>query len=126
MVMKPDVLRRALSDKRSGQVVFVSHCLLNQNVRYLGGASCPGAVDEVVAGLQRAGVGIVQMACPEQRSWGGVYKRYTLPAYGADYSPFRRLRRPVTSLFPLYTAAALSSVTVNPGRTAWPGTSGSS
>src|SRR5215207_7243130 len=77
MLMKPEVLRRALSDARSGQVVFVSHCMLNQNVRYQGGATRPGAVDEVVARLQRAGVGIVQMPCPEQRAWGGVDKRYT-------------------------------------------------
>jgi hypothetical protein len=41
MLMKPEVLRRALSDARSGQVVFVSHCMLNQNVRYQGGATRP-------------------------------------------------------------------------------------
>jgi hypothetical protein len=34
MLMKPQALRRILSDARSGQVVFVSHCMLNQNVRY--------------------------------------------------------------------------------------------
>jgi hypothetical protein len=55
-------LRAALPDARSGRVVFASHCLLNQNTRYLGGAACPG-------------VGIVQMPCPEQRTWGGVLKR---------------------------------------------------
>jgi predicted secreted protein len=103
MLMKPEVLRRVLSDARSGQVVFVSHCLLNQNVRYLGGATRPGAVDEVVARLRRAGVGIVQMPCPEQRAWGGVDKRYTMPAYGADHTTLRRLRRPATWLFLLYT-----------------------
>jgi predicted secreted protein len=103
MLMKPEVLRRVLSDARSGQVVFVSHCLLNQNVRYLGGATRPGAVDEVVARLRRAGVGIVQMPCPEQYAWGGVDKRYTMPAYGADHTMLRRLRRPATWLFLLYT-----------------------
>ena len=87
--MKPEVLRGVLSDARSGRVMFVSHCMLNQNVRYQGGATRPGAVDEVVANLQRAGVGIVQMQCPEQRAWGGVDKRYTMPAYGADQTRFR-------------------------------------
>jgi hypothetical protein len=31
-----DELQRALADKRSGRVVFVSHCILNENVRYRG------------------------------------------------------------------------------------------
>ena len=74
--------------------------MLNQNVRYQGGATRPGAVDEVVARLQHAGVGIVQMPCPEQRAWGGADKRYTMPAYGADHTTLRRLRRPATWLFP--------------------------
>jgi hypothetical protein len=39
--MKPQVLRGVLSDARSGQVVFVSHCMLNQDVRYQGGATRP-------------------------------------------------------------------------------------
>ena len=34
-------LQRSIIDARSGEVVFVSHCLLNQNTRYLGGAVCP-------------------------------------------------------------------------------------
>jgi predicted secreted protein len=106
MLMKQDVLRQVLSDARSGQVVFVSHCMLNQNVRYLGGATQPGAVAEVVARLQRTRVGIVQMPCPEQRAWGGVDKRYTMPAYGAYQTRFRRLRRPASWLFLLYTRLA--------------------
>jgi hypothetical protein len=106
MLMKPEVLRGVLSDVRPGQVVFVSHCVLNQNVRYQGGATRPGVVEEVVARLQRAGVGIVQMPCPEQRVWGGVDKRYTVPAYGADQTTLRWLRRPATWLFLLYTRLA--------------------
>ena len=39
--MKPEVLRGVLSDARSGRVMFVSHCMLNQNVRYQGGATRP-------------------------------------------------------------------------------------
>ena len=35
---KLEQLQRALADKRSRRVVFVSHCILNENVRYLGGA----------------------------------------------------------------------------------------
>jgi predicted secreted protein len=71
-------LRRALKDRRSGRVVVVSHCLLNQNTRYLGGASCPGVVEAAVSSYISDGVGIVQMPCPEQRVWGGVLKRRLL------------------------------------------------
>jgi predicted secreted protein len=67
-----------LADQRSGRVVFVSHCLLNQNTRYLGGAVCPGVVRDAVEPYANAGIGIVQMPCPEQRLWGGVLKRRLL------------------------------------------------
>jgi predicted secreted protein len=49
--------------------VFVSHCLLNENTRYLGGAFRPGAVGEVVDTYLRAGTGICQLPCPEQLAW---------------------------------------------------------
>jgi predicted secreted protein len=68
-------MRRSMPDERSGRVVFVSHCLLNQNTRYLGGAMCPGVVADAVDPYLSDGVGIVQMPCPEQQSWGGVLKR---------------------------------------------------
>jgi predicted secreted protein len=101
-----DTLRQVLRDDRGGRVAFLSHCLLNENVRYLGGATRPGGVDEVVTALQREGVGIVQMPCPEQRAWGGVCKRYTLTAYGLDRTRLRLLRRPAGWLFLAYTRLA--------------------
>ena len=67
-------LQRSIIDARSGEVVFVSHCLLNQNTRYLGGAVCPGVVAAAIAPYIEDGTGIVQMPCPEQRVWGGVLK----------------------------------------------------
>lgn len=100
---KLDTLQQALADERSGHVVFLSHCVLNQNVRYLGGATRPGGVDEVVAAWQREGAGIVQLPCPEQLAWGGVCKRFTLAAYGADRTVVRLIRRPATWLFLAYT-----------------------
>ena len=76
-------LREQLADARSGRVVFLSHCLLNQNVRYLGGAGHPGGVSELAGGYLARGTGICQLACPEQRAWGGVLKRRMLVAYGS-------------------------------------------
>lgn len=96
---KLEQLQHALADKRSCRVVFVSHCILNENVRYLGGAGLPGSVDELVDGFQAAGVGICQMPCPEQRAWGGVTKRYLIPMYGSKGTVRYRLRHPLTVAF---------------------------
>lgn len=94
-----------LKDERSRKVVFVSHCILNENTRYLGGAFRKGCVDEIVLALQKKNVGIVQMRCPEQKAWGGVLKRYGLFAYGCKGSfPLAyALRTPLISLFIWYT-----------------------
>lgn len=77
------LLLKRLEDERSKRVIFVSHCLLNENTRYLGGAFRRGCVDELVDGFQQEGLGIYQMRCPEQRAWGGVLKRHLLPIYGS-------------------------------------------
>ena len=82
-------------------MLFVSHCLLNENVRYLGGATRPGAVVEVVRTALEEGVGLVQMPCPEQRAWGGVLKTRMLEAYGRAWlarhgGARRRVARAVT------------------------------
>jgi predicted secreted protein len=69
VAVRPSRVRR-LQDERSGRVVYVSHCLLNENTRYLGGAFRPGAVDEVVETYLRDGTGICQLPCPEQLAWG--------------------------------------------------------
>lgn len=92
-------LQRTLADQRGRRVVFVSHCILNQNVRYLGGAGRRGGVEEVVNHLLAEGLGIHQMPCPEQRAWGGVAKRHLIPAYGSQGTMRYRLRRPLTTLF---------------------------
>ncbi len=70
-----------LRDTRGRRVVLVSHCLLNENTRYAGGATYAGAVTEVVDELVQGGYGIHQLPCPERLAWGGVLKRHTLPLY---------------------------------------------
>ncbi|MEI6254239.1 MAG: hypothetical protein WCP30_15690 [Mycobacteriaceae bacterium] len=86
-------LAARLGDARSGRVVLVSHCLLNENTRYLGGACRPGCVAEVVESCVTAGLGIVQMPCPEEQVWGGVLKRHLLRTYGSPVLRSGRLRR---------------------------------
>jgi uncharacterized protein YbbK (DUF523 family) len=100
---KLEELQRALADERSRRVVFVSHCILNENVRYLGGAGRRGSIDEVVDGFQAASAGICQMPCPEQRAWGGVAKRCLVPMYGSEGTVRYRLRHPLTWLFVRHT-----------------------
>jgi predicted secreted protein len=100
---RAETLMAKLADARSRRVVFLSHCLLNQNTRYLGGAFRPGAVEEVVDRFKDEGIGIHQMPCPEQRAWGGVLKRYTLPFYGARRGPRRALARQLLPLFLWHT-----------------------
>ena len=52
-------------DARSKKVILVSHCVLNQNVKIDRCAWYPGAIHEVTQILLDAGVGFLQMPCPE-------------------------------------------------------------
>lgn len=96
-------LRAQVTDARGGRVVFCSHCLLNENVRYLGGAGRTAGVEEVIESYLSSGIGIVQMPCPEQQAWGGVLKRRMLMAYGADGILRRAAARIAVRPFVWYT-----------------------
>ena len=102
------MLSERLRDERGKQVAFVSHCLLNENTRYLGGAFRRGGVAEVVEELTQRGVGLCQMPCPEEHAWGGVLKRRMLRAYGAGGTLLYRFRGPLLRLFILYTRLVYS------------------
>lgn len=52
-------------DKRSKKVLLVAHCILNQNAKIDRCAHYPGIVKEVTEFLIDAGIGLVQMPCPE-------------------------------------------------------------
>jgi predicted secreted protein len=51
--------------RRMPGVAFVAHCMLNQNSKTAGGASCPGIYSPLVDELRAAGWRIEQMPCPE-------------------------------------------------------------
>ena len=99
------VLLERLRDQRSRKVIFLSHCLLNENTRYLGGACHGGCIPEIVQQCIASDLGIVQLPCPEQRAWGGVLKRRLLFAYGLreQHPRLYRLRRLLLPLAILYT-----------------------
>jgi uncharacterized protein YbbK (DUF523 family) len=101
--------RRALAlldqvrDERGRRVMLVSHCLLNQNTRYAGGATRPAAVIEAVDELLGAGYGLHQLPCPEQRAWGGVLKAHSLGLHHSEGRPLFALRSVLLGAFAAWT-----------------------
>jgi predicted secreted protein len=92
-----------LHDERSRRVVLVSHCLLNENTRYAGGATRPGAVAEAIDELINAGYGIHQLPCPERLAWGGVLKRHSLRLYHSKSGPLYPIRGALLGAFVWWT-----------------------
>lgn len=97
-------LQQRLKDSRSKQVVFLAHCILNENTRYLGGACRGSCIREIVEQCLNYNWGIVQMPCPEQHAWGGVTKRLLLTFYGAKDQLIYRFRNLFLPLFVRYTS----------------------
>lgn len=93
------VIMDKLKDERGKKVIFLSHCLLNENTRYCGGACRRACVDEIVDSLQKKGIGMVQMKCPEQKAWGGVLKREMLTGYCIKGTWLRFFLNPLMTLF---------------------------
>jgi predicted secreted protein len=58
------------------KVVFVPHCILNQNVRASGKEKTNGAIKEVVNFFTEAEIGIVQLPCPEVEFDGGLDREF--------------------------------------------------
>ncbi len=85
------LIKARMADGRKGEVVFISHCILNTNARYLGGSERSGSVDELARGYLESGVGICQMPCPERRAWGGVLKPYLWLGLGLGKTPLASL-----------------------------------
>src|SRR6478735_12402052 len=92
-----------LHDERSRRVMLVSHCLLNENTRYAGGATRPGAVAEIIDELIEAECGIHQMPCPERLAWGGVLKRHSLRLYHSRGKPLYPVRGVLLTAFVWWT-----------------------
>lgn len=53
------------TDGRSKKVVFIAHCLLNQNAISDGTAVCPAAFNDLIELFLNEDVGIIQLPCPE-------------------------------------------------------------
>jgi hypothetical protein len=64
-----------MRDNRLNKIVFVSLCILNQNVRFPGIAVEQGACTELVDMLMGYGLGIEPLPCLERLGWGGVSRK---------------------------------------------------
>lgn len=79
-------IKGSVADARGGKLVFLSHCLLNQNACVQGIASEPAAIRAVVDAALDNEVGIYQMPCPEMtyygsQRWGQVKAQYGTPMF---------------------------------------------
>jgi len=79
-------IQGSIADARSGRLMFVSHCLLNQNACVRGLASQPAVIREIVDLLLEHQVAFFQMPCPEvsyigSRRWGQVKEMYGSPMF---------------------------------------------
>jgi len=62
---RPENKREWTGDTRSFKVIFLSHCMLNQNARFVDVADFPAMFEELLEFLREKQVGIIQMPCPE-------------------------------------------------------------
>ena len=51
--------------ERGKKIILISHCLLNQNARPLGGEKYSGIVKELLELFSESGVGVIQIPCPQ-------------------------------------------------------------
>jgi hypothetical protein len=93
MKQELEALIEKLKDNRSKKVIFVSHCILNENTRYLGGAFRKSAVKEILEVFQNQDIGIIQLPCPEQKAWGGVLKKYLWLGVGCKNTMLYQFRK---------------------------------
>jgi predicted secreted protein len=61
--------------ERSKKVVFVSHCLLNQNARAVDKERFAGPFKDMLELFAESGIGIVQLPCPEMEFNGGLNRK---------------------------------------------------
>ncbi|MBI4015136.1 MAG: DUF523 domain-containing protein [Candidatus Aenigmarchaeota archaeon] len=61
--------------QRGKKIVFVSHCILNQNAAAMGKAKQPGVFKDILDILGEAGIGLIQMGCPEMEFGSGLNRK---------------------------------------------------
>lgn len=74
---------------RSKRVIFLSHCILNQNTVVFPLARAKGAYKKIVETIMDAGIGIHQLSCPEYKYLGLSRKPMNKEEY--DVPDFRKI-----------------------------------
>jgi predicted secreted protein len=82
-------------DARSKKVIFVSNCLLNASNKVQEFARYPGMFSEVLRTLDKYGLGVLQMPCPETLYMGNQRWWHARNLY--DNAGFRRFCRQLAS-----------------------------
>ena len=94
-----------MTDKRSGKIVVVSHCILNVHSLEDNLAIYPGLEQEVVELLINKGVGIYQIPCPEIEL-SSIFRK-ALPKESYDHpkirKSYRKLAEDITQTLSSYT-----------------------
>jgi predicted secreted protein len=83
---KIGLIKENTQDKRNRKLIFVSHCMLNQNACVNGISSEPAMITPLIKMLMENDVAIYQMPCPEvsyigQARWGQVKEMYNTPMF---------------------------------------------
>ena len=90
-------------DKRKGRIIYVSQCILNQNLRFPGIAVAAGACAELIGLFMKREIGIEPIPCLERLGWGGVsrkdYFRYQPLTLKYAQTPLFRFIRPFIGLW---------------------------
>ncbi|MGM0375106.1 MAG: CD3072 family TudS-related putative desulfidase [Chloroflexota bacterium] len=81
-------MERSIEDVRGGKIIFLSHCMLNQNAKVKGIAIYPGMIKPLVEVLLEKDIAVFQMPCPETSyygslRWGQVKDQYNTPMFRA-------------------------------------------
>lgn len=61
--------------ERSRKVIFISHCILNQNAKAIGREKAPGSVKDLVDLLADSEIGIIQLPCPQIEFNDGLHRK---------------------------------------------------
>lgn len=80
--------------ERSKRVIFISHCILNQNTVVPPLARAKGPYRDIIEEIMKHDIGIHQMPCPEYRYLGLKRKPMTKSEY--DTESFRNLCRKIS------------------------------
>jgi len=94
-------------DRRSQRIVLVAHCILNQNAVVEPLARAPGALEGIVGICTQAGVGMLQLPCPELLDRGPTRAQAEREAYDtvAHRALCRRMLEPVRDQVRAYERA---------------------